>query len=222
MTGRIVAAPALALAQRPHRESDRIVTLYCRDQGKAAVRFPGVRRAAGKLKALSEPMVWGEYRLHIRPGAEFAVAAGGGLESTFPGLRASLEWTLRGLEVCELLGALTPPWQPNPEKYELAVGCLLSLERAALAGQDAPWLLPAFTLRLLESAGFGMAGLRVREESRSLWEALHSLELDALRSLPADAERLPRLEAFLDRTLRQVLERPPRCATMRRSLASAK
>ena len=217
----IVCAPALVLSRQEYRETDRICVLYCEAYGKVPVRFIGVNRPHGKLKALSEPMVLGEYRLHMRRGAEFATVIGGSLASTFPGLRAQIGATLRGLEICELLEALTPPWQPNPEKFQLAVDGLRALERAAdspSAGAGASWISLAFMLRLMRSAGFGVSDRRVREESRTLWSLLHEADFDLLASLPADPEREDRLEDFLERALSRIIERPLRTASVRRAL----
>ena len=131
MRGRIAVAPAFALRSRTHRETDRVCTLYTLDFGKVPARFIGVNRSVAKLRALSEPLVHGEYRLHVREGAEFATAAGGSLITAFPRLRSELRLLLAGLEVCELLDSLTPAWVPSPEKYALVHDCLHALESAA-------------------------------------------------------------------------------------------
>lgn len=215
MRGDIVVTPGLVLSSREHGEFDRLAAVYTEAYGKILVRFRGVDRPKGKLKALAEPMVWGDFRLHLREGADAALAAGGSVLSVFPRLRSSLDATLKGLEICELLERLTPFWKPNPRKYALAVTFLESLDQA-----DGAWLPAAFALRLLESAGFGVRDRRVSAGSEGLWELLHEARLEELRALPEDRERLGRLEDFIRRSVERLTERPLGSAAVRVSLHS--
>lgn len=208
MRGRLAVAEGLCLARRPHREADRVASVYTAEFGKVPVRFPGVDRAAGKLRALAEPLVHADYRLYVRAGAEYATAAGGALRSSFPACRAGLETTLAALGVLELLDRLTPPWQPDPGKLALTLGALSTLEACAREGRPAPWVFGAYALRLFEAAGYGMAKRAVSPENRELWARLHSEPWDALAALPADAPRAARLEALVATTVERVAERP--------------
>ncbi|MFH1726236.1 MAG: DNA repair protein RecO [Elusimicrobiota bacterium] len=214
MRGTLVTTAALTLSRREHREADRISVLYTEAFGKIPVRFTGVNRPRGKLKALSEPMVWGEYRLFVRPGAELGIATGGKLITVFPDIRTGLASTLRGLEICELLERLTPPWSPNPGKYALATRCLSVLDRpgGAITDAAAEWVTYAFALRLFEIAGFGMRGRRVSERNRRLWELLHAGDLEEVAGLPEDRERLGRLEVVVRRAVERLTDQPLRSA----------
>lgn len=205
MRGRIVVTPAVVLSRRPFREADRISFLFTEDFGRIPVRYISVDRQRGKLRALSEPLTWGQHRLHVRDGAEFSTAAGGALITTFPRLREDLSLTLRGLEACEVLTLLTPLWKPAPRKYELITSCLLALEAAS--PDVASWIVVAFTLQLLEAAGFGVGHRRVSEQNRELWERLHSSDLTALADLPSDPGRRTRLEAYCRRSVETIAQR---------------
>ena len=156
----IATSPAVSLARQPLGENDRLTVLYTRDFGKVAIRFVGVLKPKAKLKALSEPLIWGDYRLYLREAAEYGKCVGGGLVTAFPAIRADLKRTGTALGFLELMNRLTPVRSPSPAKYELLTEALAALEAA-----DAPWLPLAFTLRLFELAGFGMreAGW-IREE----------------------------------------------------------
>ncbi len=217
MRGRIVVTPALTLSTREYREADRLAVFYTEACGKIRARFIGVDRPTAKLKALSEPMVFAEYRFYIRDGAEFATAAGGALNTTYPGLRRDLGLTLRGLEVCELLDRLTPFWKPNFSKLELAVEVLGAMETAG--PRSGQWLLPAFTLRLLELAGFGHYKRPVSEENSDLWETLHTASFEEVAAIPADGPRERRLESFLRAAVEKVTERELKTSAMRERLA---
>jgi len=197
----------------------------------------GVNRPHGKLKALSEPLVMGEYRLHMRdavgaikdppiPGAPggasgSVLCVGGALATVFPDMRADLGKLLRGLELCEMMDRLTPVAAPNPEKFTLLCSALAELERARTSS-GAAWVGAAFALRLLETAGFGVAQLAVSPEHRPLWERLHSADMSEVAELPEDEARLSRLESYLLRSVERVSERPLRAFRMRAQLASAR
>jgi len=195
---------ALVLSRRCYRESDRISILYSESLGKVSVRFIGVDRPRGKLKALSEPMVWGEYRLFLGRHLDSAKALGGRLISTFPNLRSQLPSTLRGIEFCELLDRLTPFRQPSLLKYELITKSLSIID----SGQDGPWIKSAFCLRLLEAAGFGVSQVRVSSGKMELWRILHQADLSKVIVLPDDRESRLRLEAYLLNTIERIIERP--------------
>lgn len=208
MRGRLAVSEGLCLSRRPHREADRVASLYTAEFGKVPVRFPGVDRAAGKLRALAEPLVHADYRLYVRAGAEYATAAGGALRSTFPACRAGLGTMLGALAVIELLDRLTPPWQPDAGKFALTLGALGTLEACAREGRPAPWVFGAYALRLFEAAGYGMAGRTVSPENRELWARLHTEPWDAVAALAPDAPRSAKLEALVATTVERVAERP--------------
>ncbi|MDE2510351.1 MAG: DNA repair protein RecO, partial [Elusimicrobia bacterium] len=109
----------VVLARRPVGEYDRLATVFTEGMGKMTVRFVGVARSASKLKALSEPAVWGEYRLHVSPRSEHAKCVGGRIVSTFPILRDDLPRITASLYCCELLDKLTALHVPSPEKFRL-------------------------------------------------------------------------------------------------------
>ena len=177
----IVNAGGVILSRRAFGEYDRLCTIFTEHLGKVPARFVGVNRAKGKLKALSEPGVWGEYRLHLSPRSEFAKAVGGRLIGTFPGWRANLGRTFDALACLEMLDRLTPDLQPSPEKYRLICAVL-----AALDESPSKWLVPSFGLRLAE-----MFGISLRElppsPARAVWTQLHDVEPAALAQIPADA-----------------------------------
>ncbi|MFH2203167.1 MAG: DNA repair protein RecO [Elusimicrobiota bacterium] len=224
MRGRIFNTPALVLARQQYGEADRISVLYTREFGKLRIRFIGVDRPKGKLKALSEPMTHAEYRLYLRGGADFGIAAGGSLATIYPALRADLAATLRGLQVVELLDALTPFSSPNPEKYELATRALAELEKLARTTDrrgSADWVVGACALRLLESAGFGLRERQVSTENRGLWDALHREDLATVAALPADPALQRRLIRLISRMVEQVAERPLNSASIQDALIGA-
>lgn len=176
----ILNAFGVALARRALGEYDRLTSVFTEDLGKLPVRFVGVCRPAGKLKALAEPAVWAEYRLHVSPRSEFAKCVGGRIVSTFPAARADLARTTAVLYCCELLDKLTAERAPSPEKYRLLCATLAALEASA-----SRWLSLSFGLRLMDLAGFSLRE-RAPAPAASVWEALHSTEPAELVGLGFD------------------------------------
>ncbi len=201
----IVNDCAIVLARRDAGEYDRFATLLTESRGKVLVRFGGVSRPAGKLKAFAEPMTCAEYRLYFSPRTQAARCVGGRLLSTFPALREDLARTFSALSCCEMAARLLPERQPAPVKYRLLLGALEALDAGA-----SPWVETAFGLRLLEAAGYGLRELPVPPEDRALWGELHERDLRALAGLPWDARSGARLretvyahvEAHAERGLR--------------------
>ena len=176
----IVNASGVVLSRRTLGEYDRICSVFTEHHGKVPARFVGVNRPKGKMKALSEPGVWGEYRLHLSTRSEFAKAVGGRLIASFPSWREDLGRTFDALACCEMLERLTPVQQPGPEKYRLICATL-----AALDESPSRWLVASFGLRLADMLGISLRE-RAPSAARGVWSALHETEPAALTLLPYD------------------------------------
>ena len=205
----------IVLWRRPLRENDRIVTVFTRDRGKLEVNFKSVRLSRGKLRALSEPVSWGDYRFYLKNGSNFPVCTGGSSLSVFPGLRLDTGRLFTALYFCEVVNKITPSHQPSPGKYELLLGALqyldlggsydakepglASMSAAAEKGRGiSPWMRRAFTLRALETAGFGFKYSSVGLDSR-LWETLHDAAWSEVHVLEAQPQALDYLDNLLKR-----------------------
>jgi DNA repair protein RecO (recombination protein O) len=188
----ILNAQAIVLSRRSLGEYDRLCALYTEDLGKVPTRFVGVNRPAGKLKALSEPGVWGEYRLHLSPRSEFAKAVGGRIVTTFPAWRNDLDRCPDALSCLEALDRLTPDRLPAPEKFRLLASTLAAFEERPSA-----WLFPAFALRLCELSGVSLRE-RAPVHAREAWEALHDAEPAALADLSFDEQAASAAVRVLD------------------------
>ncbi len=208
----ILNACGVVLGRRDWGEADSLATLYTESLGKLAVRFAGVKKPGRKLKALCEPMTWGEYRLYLSPRSEMAKAVGGRILSSFPGIRSDLSRTMSALSCLEFLAQLAPERSPNAGKYRLLVRALSALEAS-----PSPWLETAYALRLLELSGYSLRG-RAPEGGR-FWEALHSLDLGELSGLPwNDQARL--YQSLAQRHAEEQASRPFKAAAFRERLRS--
>lgn len=188
----IVNTTGVILSRRVFGEYDRLCSVFTEQFGRIPTRFVGVNRAKGKMKALSEPGVWGEYRLHLSTRSEFAKAVGGRLIGSFPGWRGDLTRTVDALACLEMLDRLTPDHQPSPEKYRLICAVL-----AALDERPSGWLVASFGLRLAEMLGVGLRD-RAPAACQAVWSALHDEEPAALADLPFDS--------LADETARRLLD----------------
>jgi DNA repair protein RecO len=187
----IVNAWGVVLSRRIHGEADRLCTIYTETHGKLLVRFVGVNKPGRKLKALSEPLAWGEYRLYLSAKSDVAKAIGGQLISCYPAIREDLSRTVEALGCLELLQTLTADRSPSAEKYALLCELLQALE----AG-PAPWAPLAFGLRLLDLAGFGLPE-RAAAQDAPLMRALRELPFEHLAALPYDDAPASRLRETL-------------------------
>lgn len=208
----IVNVPGIVLSRHDFREADQLATLYTESLGKLSVRFVGVKKPGRKLKALSEPMVWGEYRLYMSPRSEMGKAVGGRLIGSFPSVRERLDVTLQAMSCCEMLDKLAPAHLPNADKYRLLCGALEALEQA-----PHPWISIAFGFQLLELSGYGLSAVLGNEDPR-LWRALHERPLRELAALSCASEALPRLRRRLVDHVEAQTGRPLRAPALMESL----
>lgn len=201
----------IVLWRRPLRENDRIVTVFTEDHGKFEVNFKSVRLARGKLRALSEPVSSGDYRFYLKSGSNFPVCTGGKTLSVFPRIRLETERLFTALYFCEVVNKLTPAHQPSPEKYALLLGALENLDnyRGPERGQKrralSPWLRRAFTLRALESAGFGFKHTSVGVDAR-LWQTLHDGTWPEVDELAAEQRSMDYLDDLLKKFFSEQLD----------------
>jgi DNA repair protein RecO (recombination protein O) len=201
----IANEPAVVINRRRLGEADRLCTLYTENLGKVQARFVGVDKPRRKMKALSEPMVWAEYRLYSSPRTEIGKVIGGALISTFPDLRGDLDSIVEGLSCCERLDAITPLRQPSPEKYRLICTAL-----AAIEARVSPWIQTAFSLHLLELTGHSLREREQAGEDAALWRRLHETDLDALASVPWRPEAAERFLRAADDLIEEIIGRPLR------------
>ena len=184
----------IVLRSRPLRENDRIVTIFTKGRGKLEVNFKSVRRASGKLKALSEPVTWGDYRFYLRGGSNFPVCTGGATLSVFSGLRAERDRIFMAFHFCEIINKLTPAAQPSAEKYELLLAALKALDVRPFSH----WMRFAFILRAMELAGYGLKETSLGLDSH-FWEALHSGSWPEVAELKKDRHAGDMLEGLVSK-----------------------
>lgn len=186
----------IVINSRPLRENDRIVTIFSRSEGKFEVNFKSVRLAKAKLRALSLPVSRGDYRFFLKKGSNFPICTGGRTITVYPRLRSNIPALNMAFHFCELVNKLTPAWQPAEMKFFLLSDALDNLEQYG----SAFWLRRAFTLRLLDLAGFGF-----RETATGiddiLWQTLHEASWHSVRELSEDQYAADYTDGLIQRFL---------------------
>ena len=178
-------------------ENDRTVCLYTKTHGRLVVRFRGVNRPAGKMKALSEPLTCSDFRIHWKPGAQTGMGAGGKMHSVYPGIRTDFTKLSLALHFCELVYRLTPLSQPNVGKYDLLASSLAHLNRCSAPNA----MRQAFLLRLMALAGFGLED-PVLGIDKNFWNKLHFADFGDLDfSTEEELEYLSRTDTVVRRFL---------------------
>lgn len=194
----------IVLFRQPFREADRVVALYTRQHGRVNVRFPSVAKPLGKLKALSEPFAYADYRIYVRRGGVMGTVTGGKTNCIFSRVRGNLKRLTLAMHFCELVLRLTPQHQPSEEKFELLLKSLTELEY----GEPNPAFAAAFTLRLMRAAGFGLER-PVLKISPQFWHRIHEDSLSSLTfSEPEDLLSLSKCNSVCRRFLTQYLAYP--------------
>ena len=212
----IINAWGVVLSRRNLSENDHLSVIYTENFGKIPVRFVGVKKPGRKMKALSEPLAWGEYRLYLSARTQYGKAIGGQLIGTFPEIRADFAKTVAALGCCELMSELAPDHSPNAEKYRLLCAAL-----ALLSHQGSPWIPVAFGLQLLALAGVGLGEAVVSGLDKSVWRALHEMELAALADLNYDAPAAARADQALRAHVEMTTGRALKTSEFRRQMQAA-
>ena len=141
-------AEGIVLANRNLGESDRVVTLLCREQGKLEAVARGARRPRNRLVGLTLPFNVLQMSLFAGRGLdEFSQAEG---VRSFQVLREDLIRLAYASYLAELVRSFLPEREPNQPVLELL---LQSLEDLETSGEPAA-LASYFELNLLDLAGF--------------------------------------------------------------------
>lgn len=141
-------AEGIVLANRDLGEADRIVVLFCRDQGRLEAVARGARRPRNRLVGLTLPFNFLRISLFSGRGLD-EVSQVEGIRS-FQGLRGDLLLLAYASYVAELTSEFLPEREPNPGIFALLLESLGALED----GRDPEEVTGFFTLRLLEGTGF--------------------------------------------------------------------
>lgn len=129
------------------RESDRIVVIHTRDNGKVRAVAKGVRKTKSRFGARLEPM--SHVKLLLYRGRELDIVSQAETVESLSPMLSSLDRASQGLAALEAVDQLSLEREPNPDLYRMLVGVLRTI-----ADRPSPLTVPAFYWKLLAREGF--------------------------------------------------------------------
>jgi DNA repair protein RecO (recombination protein O) len=128
------------------RESDRIVVLMTRDNGKVRAVAKGVRKTRSKFGARLEPM--SHVKVLMYRGRELDIVSQAESVEPLAPMLSSLDRASQGMAAIEAVDQMGLEREPNPRLYQMAVGVLRTI-----AERPTPLNVPAFYWKLLAAEG---------------------------------------------------------------------
>jgi DNA repair protein RecO (recombination protein O) len=139
----------VVLKTTPLRESDLLVVLYTQAQGRVAAVARGARKSQRRFSGALQLLVLGRYQLGRRPRGELWGLDSAEVEREWSRLASDVFAVAHASYIAELVGALLPPEQPEPQVLDVIVALWESLAE----GGPSPAALRAVELELLDIAG---------------------------------------------------------------------
>jgi DNA repair protein RecO (recombination protein O) len=128
------------------RESDRIVVIHTKENGKVRAVAKGVRKTKSKFGARLEPM--SHVKLLLYRGRELDIVSQAEAVEPLSPMLSSLDRASQGLAALEAVDLLSLEREPNPRLYKMLVGVLRTI-----ASDPSPLNVPAFYWKLLAHEG---------------------------------------------------------------------
>ncbi len=135
------------LRVRPHREHDRLYTIYTKERGKLTVLGVGHAKITSKLAGHLGPFVISE--LSVVPGRVWDKLTAAEALQSLGGFAQSLQAVGSGFYILELVDALTRENQPNELLWELLLHSLAALG----SGENPSATVSDFEARVLPTLG---------------------------------------------------------------------
>ena len=146
----LVKTPAIILRSRKWGDADRIVTFYAKHLGKIRGVARGARRQKSQFGAALEPFTLCHLNLFEKPGDSLFRITHVDLVTSFQVLREDLELMTSAARMVNVVTAVTPDGDPDPEVFDMLEQGLVSLHH----GGDPAFAALLFQIRLLGLTGF--------------------------------------------------------------------
>ncbi len=138
---------AIILSYTPLGESDLLVTMFTRDQGKVRAVGKGARRSTSKLVGHLEPLT--VTKMSMAHGRSMDMISQAEVVLSFSKLKEDLTGITKGLYLAELVDGFGAEDSANPELYQLMTDTLRAIETDPVS--DMP--LRFFEFHLLQVSG---------------------------------------------------------------------
>jgi len=130
-----------------YRETDKILTLLTRENGKMSVMAGGCRKMGSPLASSSEMFCCAEYELYTKGGRSYV--KGAALKQNFFSIRKDMRALMTATLIAETLEKVSMPGDANPRIFALAANALNALNE----GMDAAGVFVFFVFKLHDHMG---------------------------------------------------------------------
>lgn len=144
------SAEAVILKRSNVGESDKLVTIYSKSQGKLTLRAPGIRKIHSKKAPHLE--LFSQVKLFAVKGKTFDIITDAATIEAFSNLKSELSKVAYAYRMVEEIDRLCPDSQQNEEIYRLLVETLCKLDKCQTI--DLNIILSDFSLKVLWELGY--------------------------------------------------------------------
>ncbi len=145
-----ITTMALVLRTVDYKETDKILTLLTRDQGKLTASARGCRKKGSAIAAGCQLLAWSEVVLYDYQGRWSVKEAA--VERLFQGVRDDIERLALGCYFAEVTELLAVEGEENPELLSLILNSLHALDK--LPEKPLPLVKAAFEWKAMALAGY--------------------------------------------------------------------
>jgi DNA repair protein RecO (recombination protein O) len=146
----LIKTLAITLKSRKWGDADRIVTFYTKSLGKIRGVARGARRQKSRFGAALEPLTLSHLNLFEKSGDSLYRISQGDLLELFVRCRENLTVMAAAARMTNVVAAITPEGDPDPELFETLEQGLRSL----MTSPDPAMTALLFQIRLLGLTGF--------------------------------------------------------------------
>lgn len=146
----LVKATGIVLKSRKWGEADRIVTFYTKELGKIRGVGRGARRLKSRFGASLEPFTLCQLNLFEKPGDSLFRISHVDLVASCQSLREDLDRMGAAARMVNVVTAVTPDADPDPQLFDTLAQGLASLSQS----EDPSFTALLFQIRLLGLTGF--------------------------------------------------------------------
>lgn len=132
------------------RETSRIATFFTKDYGRMKGIFKGIRKDFKKYGSSLDKFSVNELIYYWHADADLHLVGQCDLKEFFLPVRQEIKRTMAAQYMLELVDAIMPPEEPNPDVYQLMLNFLHSLE----SEKDTNKLVHIFQIKILHLSGF--------------------------------------------------------------------
>ncbi len=140
-------ADAIVIRSREYGESDRILTIFSRENGKLQAIAKGVRKPKSRQRGGTQLFTYADFLLYR--GKSLDTVSQVSPKESFPHLWDDLDRTMAATGIAELLDISVMTEQPQPELFSLTLTCFF-----LLAHYEPLLVQSAYTLRLMALLGY--------------------------------------------------------------------